>query len=256
MKMVVGLGNPGAQYENTRHNAGFLALRYLASKYRMDFSKSQCDARTASGRIMNEEVILVRPQTFMNLSGKAVKKLADKLRLSIDDIIVIHDDLDLPVGKIRIKKGGGTGGHNGLESIKETLGNASFTRLKIGIDRPMHSGQVTGYVLSRFSGEERQIIDDSLPLVSDAVGEIIRAGVAAASNKYNEDPDEKKARAEAKEARRLPNKQETKMGQNDIAQITHKDQLMIKQVTVLEIEDHRASLELRLSAADAKDLNK
>ncbi|MCL2475416.1 MAG: aminoacyl-tRNA hydrolase [Chloroflexi bacterium] len=192
MKLIVGLGNLGMQYANTRHNAGFMALEYLAKENKLEFNKSESQAKIAKGTIAGYEILLAKPQTFMNLSGLAVKKLMNKYRLSIDDIVVIHDDLDLPIGKMRIKKGGGTGGHNGLESIVDELDNASFARIRLGISRPEYSDQMASYVLNILKPEERKSLEELLPTMQQALIEILRFDVNTAANKYNGEKQEKK----------------------------------------------------------------
>jgi len=194
MKLIVGLGNPGLTYANTRHNAGFVVLEYLAKENKLEFNKNESQAKIAKGTIAGYDVLLVKPQTFMNLSGMAVKKLMNKYHLAIDDIVIIHDDLDLPIGKMRIKKGGGTGGHNGLESITDELDNVSFIRIRLGIGRPEYSSQMANYVLNIFKPEERKSLEELLPAIQQALIEILRFGVNAAANKYNGEKQEKKVK--------------------------------------------------------------
>jgi len=246
MKLIVGLGNPGSQYENTRHNAGFMALNHLAKYFRLSFNKSQCDAKVALGQIKATEVVLAKPQTFMNLSGSSVKKLVSKYRLSPNDLLIVHDDLDLPVGKMRFKKGGGTGGHHGLESIKEALGNASFNRLKIGIDRPLHSAQVTSYVLGGFISSDQKLLDQLFPLINEAIGEFVQNGLTAAANHYNQDPQEKQAQAQAKETRRLLKESQTNKADNPIAPLTQHVDLSLLPITLPSVADSRVFQDKKL----------
>lgn len=193
MKLIVGLGNPGRRYERTRHNLGFLCVNRLAREFKIKMNKSQGKARTGKGRIAGNEVLLARPQTFMNLSGESVKLLLTKTHTGTDELIVIHDDLDLPVGKIRIRFGGGSGGHKGINSIFQETGSHDFYRVRIGVGRPprfkdnveIQEDDVIDYVLSNFSPDEKKIIEKSIPLAGEAVVSLITEGLTATMNKYN-----------------------------------------------------------------------
>ncbi len=163
MKLIVGLGNPGKEYEKTRHNAGFLALDELIGqiqdlrfKIQDGFKyEDKFDAEMMGGEIKGEKVIFVKPQTFMNNSGEAVKKIADFYKISPSDIIIIHDDLDIPFGEVKVKTGGSSAGHNGVQSVIDHLGTEAFRRVKIGIGRPTEGISADKYVLQPFSGEEQ-----------------------------------------------------------------------------------------------------
>ena len=193
MKLIVGLGNPGRRYERTRHNLGFLCVNRLAREFKIKMNKSQGKARTGKGRIAGNEVLLARPQTFMDLSGESVKLLLTKTHTGTDELIVIHDDLDLPVGKIRIRFGGGSGGHKGINSIFQETGSHDFYRVRIGIGRPprfkanveIQEDDVIEYVLSNFTPDEKEIIEKTIPLASEAVVSLITEGLIATMNKYN-----------------------------------------------------------------------
>jgi PTH1 family peptidyl-tRNA hydrolase len=190
VKLVVGLGNPGFLYARNRHNLGFMAVAALAKKLGADFDRKQGHARTGMGMVGSRKLLLARPQTYMNASGEAVKMLLDKYDMKPADLVVIHDDLDLPVAKLRLRLGGGSGGHNGIESIIRLLGTAEFHRVRVGIGRPevdpdVKEDAVIGYVLSDFTREERKAIDHVLPDVCEAVITLFRDGLAAAMNKYN-----------------------------------------------------------------------
>lgn len=190
MKLIVGLGNPGREYSHSRHNIGFFCVNRLARKYNLDFDRTQKKSRIASGRIENEDVVLVKPHTYMNLSGNAVSALIKQFSLPGDSLIVIHDDMDLPLGKVRVRPGGSSGGHKGVSSIINLLGNSDFTRVRVGIGRPQNNAEqqneeVVDYVLGNFTPEERKIVDTVIDNVAAAVICIIREGVAAAMNKYN-----------------------------------------------------------------------
>ncbi len=137
VKLIVGLGNPGQVYTNNRHNIGFICLKYLARTQGIKLDKKQGKARIGRGEIAGAEAVLARPQTYMNLSGESVVLLVRKFDIKLDDLLVIHDDLDLPLGKIRISRGSGSGGHNGVSSIIYSLGSQDFSRLRVGIGRPV-----------------------------------------------------------------------------------------------------------------------
>ena len=193
MKSIVGLGNPGSAYSGNRHNIGFMCLRHLARQNGIAFTKKQAQARTGSGNIGATGVLLARPQAYMNLSGQSVKLLMNKFKINLDDLIVIHDDIDLPSAKVRIRKGGGSGGHKGLNSIFIETGSRDFIRIRFGIGRPEgefsslyeKNEAVTDYVLSDFSEQERKRIKPSIALVSDAVSLLLEEGLEAAMLKFN-----------------------------------------------------------------------
>lgn len=193
MKLIVGLGNPGFLYARNRHNVGFMCISQLARMYNIRFDRKQGNARTGIGNIGNKRVVLARPQTYMNASGESVSTLARKLNVPPSGIIVIHDDLDLPLGKIRLRLGGGGGGHKGVDSIIARLGSPDFYRVRVGIDRPIVEPEaaaekeeaVIGYVLSDFTREEKKVIDNVLPVVGEAVATLLSDGLAAAMNKFN-----------------------------------------------------------------------
>jgi PTH1 family peptidyl-tRNA hydrolase len=193
MKLIVGLGNPGLFYANNRHNIGYMCVNRFARDHKIRFNKKQGLARVGTGEIDGEEVVLARPQTFMNESGEAVSRLITKYKIGISDLIIIHDDLDLPTGKIRLRQGRGSGGHKGIESIIARLGKGNFYRVRVGIGRPDipedadidKERAVIDYVLSGFTREERKIIDGVIPEVSRAISCLLTEGIETAMNKYN-----------------------------------------------------------------------
>ncbi|MBI5966520.1 MAG: aminoacyl-tRNA hydrolase [Deltaproteobacteria bacterium] len=157
MKLVVGLGNPGRAYRWTRHNLGFLLIERIARQNGIELSRRGFQSVYGRGKIGNEEVILSKPQTYMNLSGEAVRRLLQFFRIPPENLVVLHDDLDLPLGKIRIRLGGGHGGHQGVKSIIDALGNDGFIRLKVGIGRPVERGQdPADYVLESLTGKAKE----------------------------------------------------------------------------------------------------
>ncbi len=191
MKLIVGLGNPGFLYSRNRHNIGFMCVTYLAKKYKIDFDRKQGHARTGIGNIGRNKVVVARPQTYMNASGEAIKALFQRLNVTPADLIVIHDDLDLPTGKIRLRLGGSSGGHKGIDSIISHIGTQDFYRVRVGISKPevdtpnAKEDAIIGYVLSDFTNEERKIIEETIPKVSEAITFLLAHGITAAMNKYN-----------------------------------------------------------------------
>jgi PTH1 family peptidyl-tRNA hydrolase len=164
---------------------GFMVIDELAAIYGIGMTKKKFDAMIGEGTIEGNSVVLVKPQTFMNLSGRSVSGLASFYKSTIEDLIVIHDDLDLDPGIIRVKIGGGTGGHKGLKSIVDCLGRIDFVRLRIGIGKPAIKERTEGYVLERFSREELEMAADTVHRACDAIGEIISSGAQSAMNKFN-----------------------------------------------------------------------
>jgi len=190
MKLIVGLGNPGQQYSGNRHNVGFMCVSYFGRKNGILFDKKQGLARVGKGEAGGSKVVLARPQTYMNLSGESVARLVNWYKINFDDVIVIHDDLDLPTGKIRIRIGRGAGGHKGLTSIIHHLGTREFIRIGVGISRPENNPEsredaIISYVLSDFPPEDKSIINDTIPRVSEAVSCLIAEDITSAMNKYN-----------------------------------------------------------------------
>ena len=188
MKLIVGLGNPGLFYYRNRHNIGFACLRYLAHEHGINLDKKQAQARIGTGEIAGEAVILARPQTYMNNSGQAVSRLVSRYNIALEDLVVIHDDHDLPMGKIRIRQGGSSGGHKGIESIIGELGSQGFIRIRIGIGRPAENdseAKVIDYVLSDFTPEEEIIIKPAIARVSDTILCLLTEGLEMAMNKFN-----------------------------------------------------------------------
>ena len=193
MKLIVGLGNPGRVYANNRHNVGFICLNHFARTQGIKFDKKQGKARIGTGEVAGNKIVLARPQTYMNLSGQSVSRLIKKFSVDLNDLLVIHDDLDLPSGKIRIRQGGSSGGHKGIESIISCLGSQDFSRLRIGIGRPTEirdiaearEADISAYVLSDFTPDEKQIIIDVVPKVNEAILCLLTEGLTATMNKYN-----------------------------------------------------------------------
>ncbi|MBN1957739.1 MAG: aminoacyl-tRNA hydrolase [Desulfuromonadales bacterium] len=184
MKLLVGLGNPGEKYQATRHNVGFMVAEQVAQRHRIALKKKGYQGIYGVGRLVVQETTVLLPQTFMNCSGSSVNAAYQSLGLTPGDLIVIYDDLDLSFGRIRIKPGGGHGGHNGLRDIVAKLGIDNFVRLRIGIGRPEH-GNITGHVLSRFAPDEQKGLSTLLDVAAEAAEKILVDGVVAAMNSYN-----------------------------------------------------------------------
>jgi len=186
VKLIVGLGNPGAEYAGTRHNIGFMVLTKLLAGFPAGrfIESSLASSRVFSGRFRGRDLTLQMPQTYMNLSGEAVRPLAGKLKLAPEEILVISDDLDLPFGRLRLREGGSDGGHNGLKSIIAELGSDRFKRLRVGIGRPVpHHG--ADYVLSLFDGSEAEALDSVIGTAAAAVKTLLSGGMTRAMNEYN-----------------------------------------------------------------------
>lgn len=186
MKMIVGLGNIGTRYDETRHNTGFMVVDQLARDYHLGaFTHLKQEAVAVSGVINGEKVMLVKPTTFMNDSGRAVGPLVDYYDIDLDDLVIVNDDLDMPVGKVRLKTHGASGGHNGLKSIISALGTKNFNRVKVGIDHPQH-GTVVSHVLGKFSKEELPKFDQAVEQAEHALEDWINGeDFAKLMNAYN-----------------------------------------------------------------------
>ena len=184
MKIVVGLGNPGNQYKDTRHNIGFLVVDELARRWNTPSWKRRYDAEVSEHRAIGP-VLLVKPQTFMNLSGNSVRVAAKFYKTPSTDIVVIHDDLDLPAGRLRIRERGGSGGHRGIESMLSQLGADDFVRVRFGVGRPPEGWESADYVLGRFAPDEQALIKEAIDKAADAVEAILKEGTAPAMNRFN-----------------------------------------------------------------------
>ncbi len=178
-KLIVGLGNPGPQYSWTRHNAGFMVLDRLSRTAGIPVTRKAFSGLTGDGNWSGERVFLLKPQTFMNLSGRSVAEALRFYKLSLADLIVIHDDLDIPFGRVRLKDGGGHGGHNGLRSLAQELGSSDYLRVRVGIGRPVH-GDVVNYVLSNFVKEEMDGLMGVLDGALDALEMLLKEGLPKA----------------------------------------------------------------------------
>jgi PTH1 family peptidyl-tRNA hydrolase len=191
MKLIVGLGNPGKTYAHNRHNVGFRCLNYFARLHSIRFDRRQCRARIGTGEVRGEKLLLAKPGTFVNLSGNSVACLLRKHGIPLSDFLIIYDDLDLPLGKIRLRQSGGSGGHKGMNSIISALGSEEFPRIRVGIGRPQGERQsinedaIVNYVLSDFSPQEEAVIKPVLVKVAEAIDCFLNQGIVAAMSKFN-----------------------------------------------------------------------
>lgn len=176
--IVVGLGNPGAQYVHTRHNAGFLAIDYICQKYNARVNKSAHKGLVGEATIGGKRVLLVKPQTFMNLSGECVRAVLDFYKISPDNLIIIYDDISLDVGRLRVRRDGSAGGHNGIKSILEHLGTKTFPRIKIGVGQKPHPDyDLASWVLSEFKDDELKALEGTFPTVCEGLEKILTSSI-------------------------------------------------------------------------------
>jgi len=184
-RLIVGLGNPGEEYAGTRHNVGFQVANRLAKRLRIEFKSKAADARIAEGTLGTTRIAIARPGTFMNDSGHSVRRLLQRYRLEPKDLVVVYDDIDLPLGKIRIRPSGGPGTHNGMRSIVAEIGSESFPRVRLGIHPEGQRGDLTDHVLSPFEGEEKAKAEDMVMRASEAIEVLLRDGIERAMEKFN-----------------------------------------------------------------------
>jgi len=183
---VAGLGNPGLKYEDTRHNVGFLVLDELARRWGLAVVKSQFGALTGQGPIRDEKTVLLKPQQFMNRSGHPTRSIVSWFKSEAESLIVVHDDVDVAFGSIRVKQGGGHGGHNGLRDIDRHMESREYIRVRVGVSRPPEHWETADYVLGRWSPEQREGLEVAVGRAADAVEHILVQGVADAQNHFNE----------------------------------------------------------------------
>jgi len=185
MKLIIGLGNPGAKYAKNHHNVGFMVIEKLIPELTNPIEKKECQAITNHGLLDGEPVVLVRPQTFMNLSGDSVIELLNFYKNRITDFIVIHDDMDLAFGRLRFKKGGSAGGHNGIKSITQRLNSEDYDRLKIAIGRPPEKMAVVNYVLQNIPAEKMPVLNQVIDTAVLGIKFWVKEGIDKTANKYN-----------------------------------------------------------------------
>lgn len=185
MKMIVGLGNPGKKYEDTRHNVGFMVINELNERFNGSFKVTKYNGEVSTIVHKGEKVLLVKPLTYMNESGQCIRQLADYYEIPTDDIVIVYDDLDLPVGQLRLRQKGSAGGHNGIKSTIQHLGTQDFKRVKVGITRP-DDGNIINWVLGRFSKKEQPDVAISIKEAADALEMWLTADFIQAMNRYNQ----------------------------------------------------------------------
>lgn len=185
MYLIVGLGNPEEEYSQTRHNMGFNTINKISIQYNIEIKKMQFKGLYETAIIEGQKTILLKPQTYMNLSGESIKQFVEFYKIEKDKIIIIYDDMDIEPGKIKIKKKGSAGGHNGMKSIIQDLGTEEFARIRIGIGRPTHEDDKINYVIGRIPEEEKQKLEEGVEKAKEAVIEILRNGIDKAMNKLN-----------------------------------------------------------------------
>jgi PTH1 family peptidyl-tRNA hydrolase len=191
MKLIVGLGNPGAEYARSRHNVGWMIVDAFAKKFRIDISKHEKDATTGEGRVAGGSVKVAKPLTFMNLSGDAVKLLVNAYLESTDDLMIVVDDIDLPLARLRIKPSGSSGTHNGMRSIVDSLATERFPRLRFGVRGAEYpDGRLRDYVLDDFTAEEEPLVSRGIERAVDALVLFARGDLKRAMNEFNRDPEE------------------------------------------------------------------
>lgn len=190
MYIIAGLGNPGSKYENTRHNMGFKAIDAMASEFGIDVNRAKFKGLIGEGRIGSEKVILLKPQTYMNLSGQSVREIMNFYKIPEENLIVIYDDFDLPIGSIRVRKSGGPGTHNGMKSVIQELGSRKFPRVRVGIGSS--DGSTIQFVIGKVGKDEQQILNEAAEAAASAAADIIRIGIENAMNIHNTRKSEKK----------------------------------------------------------------
>ena len=183
MKLIVGLGNPGKKYEHTRHNMGFDTVDLFAEQARIDIDKEAFKGLVGRGKVLDEDIYILKPQTFMNLSGESVREIVNYFKIELEDIIVVYDDMALPVGKIRLRASGSSGGHKGMQNIIDHLHSEDIKRIRIGIGESIYD--TIDYVLSKPLKEEMPLVEESISKASDALKEILKKGFERAMSLYN-----------------------------------------------------------------------
>ena len=185
MYLIVGLGNPEPDYSKTRHNMGFDVINKIAKKYEIELTRTKFDGIYGSGIIEEEKVILLKPQTFMNLSGKSIKQFVDFYKIPLENVLVIYDDMDIEIGTIKLRKKGGPGTHNGAKSVVHELSSEDFPRIRVGIGKPVDEYDAVDYVIAKLDDEIYKKLEIGINKASEAVEEFLKNGIDIAMNKYN-----------------------------------------------------------------------
>jgi peptidyl-tRNA hydrolase, PTH1 family len=185
MILIAGLGNPGKEYSSSRHNVGFIVVDEIAKRLGISLKKKRFGSLLAEVLLEEQQLMLLKPQTYMNLSGDAVSEAVEFFKIPLKNVIVVHDEIDLPLGSIKIKTKGGSAGHKGVQSIISCLGDGSFVRVRMGIGKPIQKSEVVGHVLSGFEKEEKKIMENMVARAADAILEITLRGLESTMNKFN-----------------------------------------------------------------------
>ena len=185
MYLIVGLGNPEKEYKNTRHNMGFNVINKIAQEYKIEIKKNKFEGLFWMGEIEDEQIILLKPQTYMNESGRCVQQFKKFYKITDENCLIIYDDIDLEKSDIRIRKQGSPGSHNGMKSVTENMGTQAFPRIRVGIGKPEHSEDLINYVIGKISKEEQELLEEGVKKAKEAVIEYIKNGIDSAMNKYN-----------------------------------------------------------------------
>lgn len=185
MYLIIGLGNPEPEYSNTRHNMGFDVINRLSKEFNISVNKTKFNSLYGTGNIDNEKVILVKPQTYMNLSGQAIREYINFYKMDLKNVIVIYDDIDIEKGKIKIRKSGSAGSHNGMKSVINEIGTEEFPRIRVGTGKPIFKNDLINYVLEKISEEERKTLEEGITSAKEAIKDILMNGIDKAMNKFN-----------------------------------------------------------------------
>ncbi len=185
MYLIVGLGNPEQEYGKTRHNMGFDTINKIADQYGIEVKKKKFDSLYGEGKIGQEKVILLKPQTYMNLSGKAILQVVQFYKISMEEVFIIYDDMDIEPGHIKIRKKGGTGSHNGMKSVVQELQTEDFARIRVGIGKPQFKEDRINYVIGTVPEEEREKLEEGTTKAKESIIEIVKNGIDVAMNKFN-----------------------------------------------------------------------
>ena len=196
MKLIVGLGNPGPEYDRTRHNMGFKVIDKLSAKYSIEVNHSKFKGMYGTGLINGEKIILFKPYTYMNLSGEAVEQIAAFYKVSLEDLIVIYDDIDIAPGLIRIRKSGSAGSHNGMKSVTQMMGSTAFPRVRVGTGKPDNTDHLIEYVIGAIDEDEKPLLEEGIQKAADAVSMIIEENIDLAMNRFNIRPEKEDGKKE------------------------------------------------------------
>lgn len=196
MKLIVGLGNPGPEYDRTRHNMGFKVIDKLSAKYSIEVNHSKFKGMYGTGLINGEKIILFKPYTYMNLSGEAVEQITAFYKVSLEDLIVIYDDIDIAPGLIRIRKSGSAGSHNGMKSVTQMMGSTAFPRVRVGTGKPDNTDHLIEYVIGAIDEDEKPLLEEGIQKAADAVSMIIEENIDLAMNRFNIRPEKEDGKKE------------------------------------------------------------